>query len=242
MPLGILIEVAGRKLQKDFEPILERQVHRFVNGAMGVMHIGQRDMPWIRVSQEAFDAGFRLRDFGVILHAKYLEEYPALVDKVAVTIYLRGRPALKPDPRRGARGLGRARRPGGRHDRRDGRDLLLLHALPVLRARTTSASSRPSGSACAAPTTGWTARSATRSTRPGPTSRSRRARCLDPVLGKYEGINQFVYQHVQQDRRAGQPLLDDRVADDLVRLLRVHHGDRARGERRDRRRPRVQRA
>ncbi len=87
MPLGIMIEVAGRKLQKDFEPILERQVHRFINGAMGVMHIGQRDLPWIRMSTEAYDAGFRLRDFGVILHAKYLEEFPAIVDKVAVKIY-----------------------------------------------------------------------------------------------------------------------------------------------------------
>jgi acetyl-CoA synthase len=87
MPLGILIEAAGRKLQKDFEPILERQVHRFVNGAMGVMHIGQRDIPWIRISQDAVKAGFRLRHFGDILHAKYHEEYPALVDKVQVTIY-----------------------------------------------------------------------------------------------------------------------------------------------------------
>ena len=87
MPLGILIDVAGRKLQKDFEPILERQVHRFINGAMGVMHIGQRDMPWIRVSQEAVKAGLRLRHLGVLLHAKYHEEYPSLVDKVQVTIY-----------------------------------------------------------------------------------------------------------------------------------------------------------
>ncbi|HSG86795.1 MAG TPA: acetyl-CoA decarbonylase/synthase complex subunit alpha/beta [Candidatus Limnocylindrales bacterium] len=87
MPLGLLIEVAGRKLQKDFEPILERQVHRFVNGAMGVMHIGQRDLPWIRMSKETYDAGFRLRDFGVVLHAKYLEEFPAIVDKVSVKIY-----------------------------------------------------------------------------------------------------------------------------------------------------------
>lgn len=86
MPLGILIEVAGRKLQKDFEPILERQVHRFLNGAMGVMHIGQRDQPWIRMSDEAFKAGLRLRDFGTILHAKYLEEFPAIVDKVSVTL------------------------------------------------------------------------------------------------------------------------------------------------------------
>ncbi len=87
MPLGILIEVAGRKLQKDFEPILERNVHRFINGAMGVMHIGQRDLPWIRISQETFQAGFRLRDIGTILHAKYLEEFPAIVDKVSVKIY-----------------------------------------------------------------------------------------------------------------------------------------------------------
>jgi acetyl-CoA synthase len=87
MPLGILIDVAGRKMQKDFEPILERQVHRLINGAMGVMHIGQRDMPWIRVSQEAVKAGFRLRHLGVLLHAKYHEEYPNLVDKVQVTIY-----------------------------------------------------------------------------------------------------------------------------------------------------------
>ncbi|MBM3469238.1 MAG: CO dehydrogenase/CO-methylating acetyl-CoA synthase complex subunit beta [Armatimonadetes bacterium] len=87
LPLGILIDVAGRKLQKDFEPILERQIHRLINGAMGVMHIGQRDMPWIRVSKDAVAAGFRLRHFGEILHAKYLEEFPALVDKVAVTVY-----------------------------------------------------------------------------------------------------------------------------------------------------------
>ncbi|MCX5656852.1 MAG: CO dehydrogenase/CO-methylating acetyl-CoA synthase complex subunit beta, partial [Candidatus Omnitrophica bacterium] len=46
MPLGIIVEVAGRKMQKDFEPILERQIHRFVNYAMGLMHIGQRDMNW----------------------------------------------------------------------------------------------------------------------------------------------------------------------------------------------------
>jgi len=86
MPLGIVIEVAGRKLQKDFEPILERNVHRFLNGAMGLMHIGQRDMPWIRMSDDAYKAGLRLRDFGTILHAKYLEEFPAIVDKVSVTL------------------------------------------------------------------------------------------------------------------------------------------------------------
>ena len=49
--MGILIEVAGRKMQEDFEPVLERQVHYFVNGASGIQHIGQRDIAWIRISQ-----------------------------------------------------------------------------------------------------------------------------------------------------------------------------------------------
>ncbi|MFH1640730.1 MAG: CO dehydrogenase/CO-methylating acetyl-CoA synthase complex subunit beta, partial [Candidatus Omnitrophota bacterium] len=35
-PLAIIVEVSGRKMQKDFEPILERQIHRFVNYAMGL--------------------------------------------------------------------------------------------------------------------------------------------------------------------------------------------------------------
>ncbi|MCX5712619.1 MAG: acetyl-CoA decarbonylase/synthase complex subunit alpha/beta, partial [Candidatus Omnitrophica bacterium] len=75
MPLAIMIEVAGRKMQKDFEPILERQIHRFVNYAMGIMHIGQRDMNWIRVSQDAHNKGFSLKHIGVILHAMLVKLY-----------------------------------------------------------------------------------------------------------------------------------------------------------------------
>src|SRR3990167_8318919 len=41
--IGIYIEVAGRKMQKDFEPILERQIHRFLGEAQGIFHMGQRD-------------------------------------------------------------------------------------------------------------------------------------------------------------------------------------------------------
>jgi acetyl-CoA synthase len=87
MPLAIIAEVAGRKMQKDFEPILERQIHRFVNYAMGLMHIGQRDMNWIRISRDAFNKGFRLKHIGVILHAMLHQEYNAIIDKVQVNIY-----------------------------------------------------------------------------------------------------------------------------------------------------------
>ncbi|HTY45362.1 MAG TPA: acetyl-CoA decarbonylase/synthase complex subunit alpha/beta [Patescibacteria group bacterium] len=87
MPLAIVVEVAGRKMQKDFEPILERQIHRFVNYAMGIMHVGQRDMNWIRISKDTFEKGFRLKDIGVILHAMLHQEYSAIVDKVQIKFY-----------------------------------------------------------------------------------------------------------------------------------------------------------
>jgi acetyl-CoA synthase len=87
LPLAIWIEVAGRKMQPDFEPILERQVHHLINGAEGIWHMGQRDIIWVRISKDAFAKGFRIRHLGEIVRAKYLSEYPAIVDKVQVTLY-----------------------------------------------------------------------------------------------------------------------------------------------------------
>jgi acetyl-CoA synthase len=82
-----VIEVAGRQMQKDFEPVLERQIHYFVNGASGIQHIGQRDIAWIRISNAAADKGFNLEHFGKILHARFHSDFGAIVDKVQVTIY-----------------------------------------------------------------------------------------------------------------------------------------------------------
>ena len=87
MDLGIVIKVAGRQMQEDFEPVLERQVHYFINGASGIQHIGQRDITWIRLSNNAVDKGFNLEHFGKILHARYHSDFGAIVDKAEVTIY-----------------------------------------------------------------------------------------------------------------------------------------------------------
>lgn len=86
LPLAIWVEVAGRKMQSDFEPILERQIHHLVNGAEGIWHMGQRDIVWTRVSKDGFKNGLRLKHYGEILHAKLLSDYPAIVDKVKVTM------------------------------------------------------------------------------------------------------------------------------------------------------------
>jgi acetyl-CoA synthase len=86
-PLGILIEVSGRKMQKDFEPILERQIHTFLNEAMGIFHMGQRNMCWLRISKESKAKEFKLKHFGVILHARLHDTFGAIVDKAQITIY-----------------------------------------------------------------------------------------------------------------------------------------------------------
>jgi acetyl-CoA synthase len=86
MDMGLLMEVAGRKMQMDFEPVLERQVHYFINGASGIQHIGQRDIAWIRISNAAAEKGFNLRHFGDILHARFHADFGAIVDKVQVKI------------------------------------------------------------------------------------------------------------------------------------------------------------
>ena len=86
MDLGIEVKVAGRKMKPDFEGILERQMHRYCNEAMGLMHTGQRDQIWCRISKAAFDAGFRLKHIGTILHAKLHDEFAGIVDKVAVKV------------------------------------------------------------------------------------------------------------------------------------------------------------
>ncbi len=87
MPLGIWVEVAGRKMQPDFEPILERQIHHLINGGEGIWHMGQRDINWMRISKAAKEKGFTLRHFGDIIHARLINDYPAIVDKVQVTLY-----------------------------------------------------------------------------------------------------------------------------------------------------------
>lgn len=87
MPLAIIVEVAGREMQPDFEPILERQVHHFTNYGHGLLHIGQRDIAWIRISKDAYKSGFKIKDIGKIIHAKMHGDFGKILDKVQVKLY-----------------------------------------------------------------------------------------------------------------------------------------------------------
>lgn len=87
MPLGIVIDVAGRKMQKDFESIIERKIHHNTNEGQGIWHMGQRDVNWVRISNASKQAGFTLEHIGLIHTTMTRKRFHAIVDKAQVTIY-----------------------------------------------------------------------------------------------------------------------------------------------------------
>jgi len=86
-PLGIVVGVAGREFQKDFESVLERRIHEYISCANGIFHMGQRSIIWVRISKDAQAKGFKVKDFGEILYAKIHEDFSKIVDRVQVTLY-----------------------------------------------------------------------------------------------------------------------------------------------------------
>ena len=86
LPLAIIVDVAGKNMQEDFEPVLERRLHYFINYIEGVMHIGQRNIVWIRIAKEAFHKGLRLKHIGEVLYAMMHDDFGSVVDKCQVTI------------------------------------------------------------------------------------------------------------------------------------------------------------
>ena len=84
--LSYTVEVAGKAMQPDFESVMERKIHSWINCIEGVMHTGQRDMIRIRISKADFEAGFKFRHLGEVLYAKVKSEFEAVVDKCQVTI------------------------------------------------------------------------------------------------------------------------------------------------------------
>ena len=84
--LSYTVEVAGKNMQPDFEAVMERKIHSWLNCIEGVMHTGQRDMIRIRISKADFEAGFRFKHIGEVLYAKVKSEFEAVVDKCQVKI------------------------------------------------------------------------------------------------------------------------------------------------------------
>ncbi|HVP25422.1 MAG TPA: acetyl-CoA decarbonylase/synthase complex subunit alpha/beta [Methanomicrobiales archaeon] len=95
VPLGILVEVAGKRMRKEFEPVLERRIHNFVNYGEGSWHVAQRNLIWVRLSKEAVAKGVKVEHLGRLIAAKFKMDFPELLDAVQVTLLTDGKKVLE---------------------------------------------------------------------------------------------------------------------------------------------------
>ena len=196
VPLGIYLQVAGRQMQTDFEPILERQIHHLINYAQGIMHIGQRDIAWIRVGDQAIDKGFTLKDIGVILHAKLHQDFGSILDKVQVTLYTKKGDVDK-----------LTKRAKGEYNTRDDRvEKMTDESVDIFYSCTLCQSFAPNHVCMVSPErTGlcgaynWMDCKASYEINPtGPNQPVEIGECLDRKMGQWKGVNEFVYKASRQ--------------------------------------------
>jgi len=191
-PLGVFVEVAGRKMQKDFEPILERQIHSFLNEAMGIFHMGQRDMCWIRLSKDAKNKGLKLKHFGVILHARFHDVFSTIADKVQVKIYTKQEDVEKV--------VGEAQKS---YEERDARVAGMSdESVDVFWTCTLCQSFAPNHVCVIKPERiglcgayNWLDAKASNELNPtGPNQPIKKGQCLDAVKGEWTGVNEAINQ------------------------------------------------
>ena len=84
--LATFVEIAGAKMQSDFESVIERKIHAWFNYMEGVMHTGQRNQIRVRINKEAFEKGLRLTHFAEVLYAMIMDEFDIVVDKCQITM------------------------------------------------------------------------------------------------------------------------------------------------------------
>lgn len=192
LPMGIYVQIAGRNFQTDFEPILERQIHHLINYIQGIMHIGQRDISWVRVSKAAVEKGFSLKHIGVVLHAKFHQDFQKIVDKVQVTIYTNQEDVDK-----------LTKRAREEYKKRDERvEKMRDEDVETYYSCTLCQSFAPNHVCTISPErTGlcgaynWMDCKASYEINPtGPNQPVEKGECLDPVLGQWKGVNEFVYK------------------------------------------------
>ena len=191
-PLGIYVQIAGREFQPDFEPIIERQIHHLTNYIQYVMHIGQRDIAWIRISKSAMEKGFSLKHIGTVLHAKFHQDFGNILDKVQITLYTKKKDVDALTKK--ARGEYAAR--DGRVENMRDEDVETYYSCTLCQSfapnHVCSVSPERTG-LCGA--YNWMDCKAAFEINPtGPNQPIEKGECLDPVLGQWKGVNDFIFK------------------------------------------------
>jgi len=190
LPLGISVKIAGREFQADFEPIIERQMHHLINYIQGVMHIGQRDISWVRVSKNAVEKGFTLKDIGVVLHAKFHQDFQKIVDKVEITLYTKKEDVDKLTVQ--ARAEYEAR--DSRVDNMTDEDVETFYSCSLCQSFAPShvCTVSPERTGLCGAYNWMDCKAAFEISPTGPNQPIEKGKVLDPQLGRFEGVDEFI--------------------------------------------------
>ena len=193
--LSYTVEVAGKSMQPDFEPVFERKIHQFLNCVEGLMHTGQRDMIRVRISKADFEAGFRFKHIGEVLYAKIKSEFDTVVDKCQVKI------VVGDEPNKALRAAANVI-----FDKRDERLASMTdESVPVFYSCIMCQAFSPSHVCIVTPerlglcgAVSWLDAKATNELDPqGPCQVVTKEKCIDERLGSYEDVDEAVakYSH-----------------------------------------------
>jgi acetyl-CoA decarbonylase/synthase complex subunit beta len=84
-PIALIVDVAGARLERDIEPVLERRLHLYLNYIDGFYHMNQRQDVWMRLNKASFSKGLKsLQTLGEILIFLYTSEID-IIEKIQVT-------------------------------------------------------------------------------------------------------------------------------------------------------------
>jgi acetyl-CoA synthase len=156
------------------------------------MHIGQRDISWIRISKAAMEKGFTLKDIGVVLHAKFHQDFKKIVDKVQVTLYTKKEDVDKLTAT--ARDEYHTR--DSRVDKMKDEDVETYYSCSLCQSFAPNhvCTVSPERTGLCGAYNWMDCRAAFEINPTGPNQPIEKGECLDPKLGQWKGVNDFVYK------------------------------------------------
>jgi len=189
-PLGVVVDVAGREFQEDFESVVERRIHEYISCANGIFHMGQRAIIWVRISKDAHAKGFKISDFGQILVAKIHNDFSTIIDRVQVKLYT--------DPEKIKEPLAEARVVYSHRDDRIGG--MTDEEVDEFYSCTLCQSYAPDHVCIVTPErlglcgayTWLDCKASHRINKHGPNEPVKKGTCIDPVKGQWENINAYI--------------------------------------------------
>jgi acetyl-CoA decarbonylase/synthase complex subunit beta len=188
-PVALLIDVAGARLEKDMEPVMERRLHLYGNYIEGLYHMNQRDDVWMRISKEAYGKGLTsLKEIGKMLIFLYTSELD-VIEKISITFITDEKKVAELLP--SAKAVYKARDLRARGLKEDDVEEFYSCALCQSFAPTHICIITPERIANCGAISWFDGKAAYKLDPEGPVQSVPKGECLDPVRAEYAGCNKL---------------------------------------------------